>query len=265
VPLSDPEVAIAAADAGAAVVRAAFGTSPDRIQKAPMDFATAADVDAERAVLGVLKTARPGDAYLGEELGASGDGSAGRLWLIDPLCGTLNFAARTPLMSVNVALRVGHRIGAAACADPLSGEMFWTGGHGAFVRQAGRDEALSPSAATHLVDVNVDAPWPNGDRFQAARLLTEPAFLARFRPRVLSTTLALAWVAAGRRAAYVSDGHLLDSVHFSSGIALCQAAGCVITGLRGQPLHTGTGGLVAAADAETHAALIEIIDKQFAG
>jgi hypothetical protein len=42
------------------------------------------------------------------------------------------------------------------------------------------------------------------------------------------------------------------------------AAGCVITGLRGQPLHTGAGGLVAAADSKTHAALIEIIGHQLA-
>ncbi len=76
---------------------------------------------------------------------------------------------------------------------------------------------------------------------------------------MVSTTLALAWVAAGRRAAYVTDGHLRDSVHFAAGLALCRAAGCVVTGIDGQPLHTGAGGVVAAADAETHAALLDLI------
>lgn len=261
--LSDAEVAVAAVDAGAAIVRARFGRSLDRFEKAPMDFATDADIDAENAILDVLHAARPDDACQGEELGASGSGSSDRTWLIDPLCGTLNFAARTPMMAVNVALRNGNRIEAAACADPLAGEVFWTGGHHAFMRRAGDDEALCPSAATHLVDVNLDAPFPNSDRFQAVRMLADSGFMTTFRPRVLSTTLALAWVAAGRRAAYVTDGHLRDSIHFSSGIALCQAAGCVITGLQGQPLHTGVGGLVAAADDQTHAALIEIIDQQF--
>jgi myo-inositol-1(or 4)-monophosphatase len=261
--LSDAEVAVAAAQAGAAIVRARFGTSLDRFEKAPMDFATAADVDAEKAILDVLRTARPADAYQGEELGASGNDSSDRTWLIDPLCGTLNYAAQTPLMAVNVALRHGIRIEAAASADPLAGEVLWTDGHDASMRRDGDDAALRPSAATHLVDVNLDAPYPNGGRFQAVRMLADPAFMTAFRPRILSTTLALAWVAAGRRAAYVTDGHLRDSVHFSSGIALCQAAGCVVTGLRGQPLHTGAGGLIAAADEETHAALIAIIDKQF--
>jgi myo-inositol-1(or 4)-monophosphatase len=208
--LSDAEVAVTAAEAGAAIVRAMFGTSLDRIEKAPMDFATAADIDAENAILEVLRTARPADAYQGEELGASGNDASDRTWLIDPLCGTLNYAAQTPLMAVNIA-----------------------------------------------------PPYPNGERFQAVRMLADPAFMTAFRPRVLSTTLALAWVAAGRRAAYVTDGHLRDSVRSSSGIALCQAAGCVVTGLRGEPLHTRTGGLIAAADEQTHAVLLEIIDWQF--
>ncbi|WP_238412960.1 hypothetical protein [Saccharothrix deserti] len=51
-------------------------------------------------------------------------------------------------------------------------------------------------------------------------------------------------------------------MHFSSGIALCQAAGCVVTGLAGQPLHTGIQGLVAASDAEAHAELVRIITRQ---
>ena len=56
-------------------------------------------------------------------------------------------------------------------------------------------------------------------------LLAHPGFIQRFRPRVVSTTLALAWVAAGKRAGYVTDGgDLTESVHFAAGIALCKAA-----------------------------------------
>ena len=75
-------------------------------------------------------------------------------------------------------------------------------------------------------------------------------------------TLAVAWVAAGRRAAYVTDGRVHDSVHFAAGMALCRAAGCVVTGLDGRPPHTGAGGLVVAADQETHAALLDLIGGQ---
>lgn len=262
--LSDTELAIAATDAGAAVVRAKYGSRLTRFAKSATDFATDADVDAERVILNLLRQARPGDQLVGEESGTSNSGDGDRTWLIDPLCGTLNYAAQTPLVAVNVALRHNGRIIAAASADPFSREVFWTDGTRACLRSNGRDEPLRPAPDSALVDVNLDAPFPNAGRFRAVDVLADPHFTERFGPRVVSTTLALAWVAAGRRAGYLTDGRLLDSVHFSSGIALCEAAGCIVTGLRGQQLHTGVEGLVAAADAETHAALLTLVAKQFA-
>lgn len=259
---TDAEVAVAAARAGAAVVRGMFGSPLARFGKPGGDFATAADLEAEKAIAQVIRAARPADAVTGEEGGSSGPDGAGRRWLVDPLCGTLNYAAGSMLAAVNVALRAGPDITAAASADPFTGEVFWTDGERARVRSDGADAELEPSSATALVDVNLDPPFPNAPGFRAVSLLADEAFTARFRPRVVSTTLAVAWVAAGRRAGYVTDGHLLDSVHFASGIALCQAAGCVVTGIHGQRLHTGAGGLVAAADRQTHAALLEMIRNQ---
>ncbi len=258
----DAELAIAAAQAGAAVVRRRYGAPLRRVDKSAGDFATAADLEAEQAILGVLRQARPGDAVTGEESGHSGPAGAGRRWLVDPLCGTLNYAARTMLVAVNVALRTQTGMAPAASADPFADEVFWTDGARAFRRTGSTDEELVPSPDSRLVDLNLDPPFPNAPDFSAARLLTEPGFGARFRPRVVSTTLAVAWVAAGRRAAYVTDGDLADSVHFAAGLALCQAAGCVVTGIYGQPLHTGPGGLVAAADRQTHADLLALIRRQ---
>lgn len=254
-PSSDIDVALAAAEAGAAVVRAAYGSSVTRRAKSDRDFATDADLDAERAILDVLMRNRPDDRILGEESGESG-GSGARRWLVDPLCGTLNFAAQTPLFSVNVALADDSGVVAAVAADPITGERFWSDGARAFVRRESGDEPITPSADSRLVNVNCDGPADLP--FIGPQLVGEPKFLAAFGPRVLSTTLALAWVAAGRQAGYVTDGTLVDNVHFAAGIALCQRAGCVVTDLAGEPLHDGRG-LIAAADAATHQRLVEII------
>jgi myo-inositol-1(or 4)-monophosphatase len=253
---------VAAARAGAAVLRAMFGSALARFDKSGGDFATAADLEAEKAVTEVIRAARPADAITGEESGSTGADGAERRWLVDPLCGTLNYAARSMLAAVNVALQAGPGITAAASADPFSGEIFWTDGDRACLRSDGADARLAPSPRTQLVDVNLDPPFPNAPGFRAVTLLADEVFTARFRPRVVSTTLALAWVAAGRRAAYVTDGRMIDSVHFAAGIALCQAAGCTVTGLHGQPPHTEAGGLIAAADRQAHAALLEIIRDQ---
>ena len=260
--INDRDLAIAAAQAGAAVLRSYHGSALTRFEKTAGDFATTADIEAERAIVDVLRGARPDDLVVGEEGGRSGAGANGRTWLVDPLCGTQNYAAQTTIVSVNVALQMGTEVVAAASADPFVGEVFWTDGIGASVRRGGVDERLAPSAESRLVDVNLDPPFPNASSFRAARLLADERFVELFRPRVVSTTLAVAWVAAGRRAAYVTDGKLRDSVHFAAGIALCQAAGCVLSGLYGQPLHTGAQGLVVAADEPTHATLVDLIGSQ---
>ncbi|MFD7867099.1 inositol monophosphatase family protein [Streptomyces sp. NPDC059783] len=260
---SDAELAVRAALAGAVVVREMYGTALRRVDKSGGDFATSADLAAERAILDVLRAARPDDAVTGEEGGATGAAGARRRWLVDPLCGTLNYAVRNMLVAVNVALRADGATTAAASADPFNDEVFWTDGVRARVRRDGVDEELSPSPSSALVDVNLDPPFPHAPEFRAVDLLAAPGFAARFRPRVVSSTLAVAWVAAGRRAAYVTDGGtgLRDSVHFAAGIALCEAAGCVVTGIDGGPVHTGAGGLIAAADRETHAALLALAGK----
>jgi myo-inositol-1(or 4)-monophosphatase len=252
----DTAVAVAAAQAGADVVRGRYGQQLARVDKGAGDFATAADIEAEEAIHAVIRAARPGDAVLGEEGGLRGAAGSGRQWLVDPLCGTLNYAAGTMLAAVNVALRNGP----AAVADPFSGELYFTDGETAWGRRQGTDTRLAPTAATRLVDVNLDPPFPSAPRFRAADLLGQPGFAERFRPRVVSTTLALAWVAAGQRAAYVTDGgDLSGSVHFAAGIAVCRAAGCVVSGIDGGPVGRAGHGLVAAADTETHELLVAMI------
>ncbi|RSN28446.1 phosphatase [Amycolatopsis sp. WAC 01416] len=258
---SDAEVAIRAADAACEVIRRSYCRAVERVDKSDGDFATEADLAAEHVIRGVLREARPDDRVVGEEYGAD-EGAGWRTWLVDPLCGTMNYAVRTQLVAVDIVLRVGDDVTAAVSADPFSGEVFWTGGAEAFVRRDRRDEPLVPGQGGDLVDLNLDPPFPNAVSFRAARMLMDDAFTGRFRPRVVSTTLALAWVAAGRRAAYVTDGHLKDSVHFTSGIALCQAAGCVVTNLAGEAVHTGAQGLVAASDSAIHRELIDLVTRR---
>ncbi|UOQ90151.1 inositol monophosphatase family protein [Agromyces endophyticus] len=254
--LSDVDVAIATAEAGAAVVARRYGGPNARFAKSATDFATQADLDAEQAMLAVLDEHRPADARIGEESGASGGGGGTRRWLIDPLCGTLNFAAGTPLFAVNVALREGDADLASAVAEPISGDLFWTDGERARRRSRGTEEALVPSARSGLVEINCDGPL---DRpFVGGQLVADSLLRAEYGPRVISSTLGVAWVAAGRRAAYVSDGRLHDNLHFAAGIALCEASGCVVSDLAGEPLRSGNG-LLIAADAPTHERTLALI------
>jgi myo-inositol-1(or 4)-monophosphatase len=114
---------------------------------------------------------------------------------------------------------------------------------------------VAPDPGSLLVDVDLDHPR-GGD---ALHLLADATFRRDFSPRVGSSTLAMTWLAAGRRAAYVHEGDLRDNVHFAAPIAIAEAAGCVVTGIHGQPLHTAPHGLLAAADAAIHARLLALV------
>ena len=100
------DVAIAVAQEGAAVVCRCFGSTLQRLDKGGGDFATNADIEAENAMLALLDRERPEDGILGEETGRTGSDAGSRTWLVDPLCGTLNYAARMRMVAVNVALRI---------------------------------------------------------------------------------------------------------------------------------------------------------------
>jgi myo-inositol-1(or 4)-monophosphatase len=231
-----------------------YGAPVARYAKSATDFATEADVEAERAIKDTIRAAFPDDAFLGEEGGLDGPADALRTWLVDPLCGTLNFAATTPLVGVNVALRESGRVTAAAVSDPFAEETMWTDGAVARLRKADGEHEPAPSPVTRLIDIDFD-----GDPAWAAALARNAA--SRFGIRVLSTSLAAAWVAVGRRAAYVQRGDVRDSVHFAAPMAVCRAAGCIVTGLTGEPVDGGANGLLVAADPDTHEALVAVLQE----
>jgi myo-inositol-1(or 4)-monophosphatase len=263
--LTDGHVALLAAEAGGAVVRRMYRTELAHYLKEGTDFATDADLEAETAIRAVLTQHRPEDAQLGEEHGASGPDSP-RRWLVDPLCGTRNFGAGLPLMSTNVALSVDGDLTAAAAAECVGDETYWTDGSTARVRRSGADSVLRPDTTNLMVEFNLEVDAAG--RRWASDIMADPRFFETYQPRITSSTLALSWVAAGRHAAYVTEGDLRDNVHFAAGVALCRAAGCVVTDLDGDPVDTGgatrsrRGGLVAAGDAATHAAILALVPRR---
>jgi myo-inositol-1(or 4)-monophosphatase len=261
--MNDAEVARVTAEEGARIVRLRFGTHLEKLSKVGDDFATNADIEAEAAMIAVLRHERPHDAILGEESGRTGSSDAARTWLLDPLCGTINYAVRMRVVAVNVALSVNGRPTTAAVADPFNEELYWSDGESAWLRVDGNDQPLVPSSSSRLVDLNLDPPFANAPAFRAAELAADPEFSERFRPRVVSSSIALTWVASGQRAAYVTDGDVRGSVHFAAGLALVASAGGVVTDLRGEPWGSGATGILAAADAGVHAELVRLNAKRW--
>jgi len=181
--MNDLDAAIGAVEMGAEVVRRQVGAVLERVDKGGGDFATSADLEAEAAMLEFLRRHRPNDRLVGEESGGSGTGDASRVWLIDPLCGTLNYAVGMRVVAVNAALSTPDGVVAAAVADVFAGDVFWADVDHACVRASGVDAPIVPSASSMLVDLNFDPPFPSAPAFRAVTLAANEEFCATFRPR----------------------------------------------------------------------------------
>ena len=171
--LTDVETTTVAAEAAARVHRSWAGRQLGRRWKSGADFATDVDVAAEAAVLAVLREQRPHDAVVAEESGRSGPQDAERVWLVDPLCGTLNYAAGQGPYGASVTLTRGDDVLAAAVAEPH--RLTWTDGTRAFTRVAGRDEPTAPSASSRIVEILMETVDPDEQGFSSARFWRSPA------------------------------------------------------------------------------------------
>jgi histidinol-phosphatase len=184
---SDLDLARRAAVAGAEVGLRYFAALADLPQerKADGSVVTEADRAVEAAVRTVLTEARPGDAILGEEGGATaGDGD--RRWIIDPIDGTALFVAGDDRWLVLIALEEAGEITAGVAFHPAQGRMFWAArGAGAYedgVRiQVSPDRAdvlaesrlavipTDPAVGAPLIAIVPDVPWTMHPGLMVAR------------------------------------------------------------------------------------------------
>lgn len=85
---------------------------------------TAADREAEAAIVTIIRDAFPQHDILAEESGAHGAGAESR-WLVDPLDGTRGFSRGGPFWGPLVALEHRGEVVAGAMALPALGESYW--------------------------------------------------------------------------------------------------------------------------------------------
>ncbi|HKY49849.1 MAG TPA: inositol monophosphatase [Candidatus Limnocylindria bacterium] len=93
-------------------------------KKGRANFATAADHAAERAVIERLRAHDADVPVLAEESARADLRKAERLWVVDPIDGTLNFSRGIPFYCVVIAYVEGGRARAAAVHAPRTSETF---------------------------------------------------------------------------------------------------------------------------------------------
>ena len=248
-----PELAAAleAAAAAARVVRTHYQRSVAVTLKADQSPVTAADVEAEQAIRGVLMTRFPAHAFFGEETGRSGTGDS--LWLVDPIDGTKAFVREYPMFSTQVALMRAGELVLGVSNAPLYGELAWAErGAGAWLNDRPlRVSAIDRLEAAALSAGNLKtlAAGPRWSRYGA--------LVARVgRIRGYGDFLHYHLLAAGKIDAVVeTDVSILD---IAALVTIVEEAGGRFTDLDGRPVGLATT-TVLASNGVLHDALLDAL------
>lgn len=253
--MDDLDVALLAAAAGAQVIRGHFGTGVAAEWKGDVDPVTAVDRESEAAVIEVIRRHRPDDSILAEESGG-GDWDRGRVWIVDPLDGTVNFVHAFPQVATSVGMRHDGEGVVGVVSDVVREEVFSaSSGNGAHLNGDPIRVSAQSSPARSLVGT--------GFSYERQRRAQEMAdtlagVLQRFQGirRVGSAALDLCWVATGRLDAYWEYG--VRPWDTAAGALIVTEAGGRVSSFDGAPYPLDDPGLVAS-NGIVHDALIEAI------
>jgi myo-inositol-1(or 4)-monophosphatase len=242
--------------------------------KGARDVVTEVDRLSEELIIRGIRARHPDDAILAEESGdvgqravadgqpsadsppAPGSRSRGRIWVIDPLDGTVNYANGIPIFCVSLALVLDGRPVTGVVFDPTRGETFAATSDGPATLDG---RPVVSSEKEKLADYVVSMAL--GGRRATLRVRA-----VRKRIRVSrsmgSAALALAYVANGRFDAFIQSGGLSAWDIAGAGL-IAERAGATVTDMTGGPWfdigRAQRGAGVLAAPAAHHGALLSLI------
>jgi histidinol-phosphatase len=205
-------------------------------QKPDLSPVTQADLEVETAIREMIAARFPDDGVVGEEHGV---GSGDRIWVVDPIDGTKNFADGVPIWATLLALQVDGRSVLGMASAPALGERY-EATHGGGARWNGRDLRVSKRALddAFMVFSSVD------DWLGTAR---EPAFQSLLSASRRSRGFGDFWghMLVARGAADFMMEPALRVWDWASVVIIVEEAGGKVTTFDGDPPSDGSSILTA--------------------
>jgi len=165
--------------------------------KGYQNFLTETDGEVERLIIQRLTAAFPGDTFIGEE---GGGNASDRVWVIDPIDGTANFARGMPHWGVSIAFVENKRVAVGAIYAPMADELFAARrGGGATLNGAKMSVSAITDIDQAMTEIGYSPRLPTPDYLALLTRIMASGAGARSRG---SAALGLAYVAAGRSDAY---------------------------------------------------------------
>jgi len=251
-------VSVASTILDAAVPRFLDGHRADSaVSKKGNDFATEIDLAIERQVVSAL-LATTGIGVHGEEFGGT-DVDSPWVWVLDPVDGTFNYAAGSPMAAILLALLHDGDPVAGLTWLPFIDERYTAVAGGPLIKNGKPQPSLE---TTDLGDALVAVGTFSADsrgRFPGRYRLALLEDLSRVSSRLRmhgSTGIDLVYVADGIVGAAISfGGHVWDH---AAGVAQVRSAGGIVTDLAGEPWTPASDSVLAAAPG-AHAEVLDIL------
>jgi len=225
------------------------------------DVVVGSAIEVQEVVESVLRQERPDDAILSEE-GPEDEPirvDADRLWIVDPICGSLNFAQGIPIFAISIALRVSGQLRVGVVYDPMRDEMF-TAQVGEPAMLNNQQISVRPTSfGPEFWDqawVGCDLPPDGPPRDEALRVYDLTSREVLHHLTLGSPALGICYVATGRLHAYWN----LEARPWcvaAAGVIARQAGGQITDGEGGSWQHSD--GAYVVADAVSHQWALKII------
>lgn len=227
------------------------------VRKKGNDFATEVDLAIERQVVEAL-TAATGIGVHGEEFGGA-DIRGPLVWALDPIDGTFNYAAGSPIAAILLGLlRDGEPI-AGLTWLPFADQRYTAVVGGPLYANGIAQEPLRPAAlGDSIVGIgtfNVDSRGRFPGRYRLAALEQLSRRCSRVRMHG-ATGVDLAYTAAAILGGAISFGHHVWD--HAAGVALVRAAGGTVTDLAGQPWTIDSRSALAGLPG-VHEEILEVV------
>lgn len=229
------------------------------VSKRGDDFATNVDLEIERQVVDALvKTT--GIEVHGEEFGGAEIDSPW-VWILDPIDGTFNYAAGSPMAAILLGLLHDGDPVAGLTWLPFMGERYAAVSGGPLTKNGVPQPPLTHAELTESVigigTFNADSRGRFPGRYRLAVLEELSRVSSRLRMHG-ATGIDLAYVADGILGGAISFGdHVWDH---AAGVALVRAAGGIVTNLAAEAWTPDSRSVLAAAPG-VHAQILEILRK----
>ncbi len=235
--------------------------------KSPKDIVTEADLASDALISSRLRNLFPDHGLRTEEAGITG-AQDDRVWIVDPIDGTVNFSRGMPMWGISIALVERGEPLLAVCYLPRIDEMYTAiRGQGAFCNGKPIRVSTTTELSRAIVsngDFNVgpiqDIPALNARNI---RIFTAQATHLQRVKCVGSAVVEGAFTAAGRLDVYSMTMSYPWDI---AGVALLvREAGGTVTMIDGSPLKIADGAQVLFSNSLLHQKYLDVVYPAKAG